>query len=276
MVPHDRRTDYLLGSTDAEHDRLIRQAVRLAPITDQLFREAGIGPGQQVLDLGSGVGDVAILLARIVGPAGRIVGIERDPRSIRRARQRVGELGLDNVTFREIDIAHFASDASFDAAVGRFVLQFLPDPVSALRAVARAVRPGGAVAFQEGSWAPFVLLSRSLPLWSASVSLMRDVSLRAGVREEMGLALFQAFQDAGLPAPRMRLEMELGHDPDFTRWVSDAVRSLGPRFQEFNMPIDALGDLDTLQDRLQREVASANTVVPWLAMVSAWSRLRAS
>ena len=47
---------YALGSNDAEHERLIRQAARLTPLTERLFREAGIGPGQRVLDLGSGVG----------------------------------------------------------------------------------------------------------------------------------------------------------------------------------------------------------------------------
>jgi len=65
--------DYALGYTNSEHNRLIRQATRIAPYTERLLREAGIGPGQRVLDLGSGVGDVAMLLARIVGPSGAIV-----------------------------------------------------------------------------------------------------------------------------------------------------------------------------------------------------------
>jgi hypothetical protein len=50
-------TKYALGSTDAEHNRLIGQADRVAPLTEHLFREAGIGPGQRILDIGSGVGD---------------------------------------------------------------------------------------------------------------------------------------------------------------------------------------------------------------------------
>ena len=51
--------DYPLGNTDAEHERLIRQGGLVAPMTERFFREAGIGPGQRVLDIGSGVGDVA-------------------------------------------------------------------------------------------------------------------------------------------------------------------------------------------------------------------------
>ena len=50
----------MLGSTDAEHERRIRQAARVAPLTERLFREAGICQGQRVLDLGSGVGDVTL------------------------------------------------------------------------------------------------------------------------------------------------------------------------------------------------------------------------
>ena len=272
MTLDKRLGDYLLGSSDAEHERLIRQARRLAPVTERFFREAGIGPGQRVLDLGAGVGDVAMLLSRLVGPAGEIVAIERDPRSINRAQTRAAEAGLHNVKFAQTDIAQFSSGASFDALAGRFILQFLPDPVGALRSLSEKVRPGGIIAFQEGSWAPFALLSAHLPLWSAGVSLLHEVAARSGVNVEMGPALYKVFQDAGLPAPNMRLEMELGHDPDFTRWVSDVVSSVRPRIEKLGLPLEELGDLDTLQQRLQEEVASSNTVVPWIALVGAWCR----
>src|SRR6266851_5981643 len=91
--------DYALGYTNFEHERLIRQATRIAPYTERLFREAGIGPGQHVLDLGSGVGDVSMLVAKLVGPSGDVVGIERDAISIARAHARVASAGLRNVTF---------------------------------------------------------------------------------------------------------------------------------------------------------------------------------
>src|SRR6266481_10153270 len=111
-------TDYALGYTDAEQARLIRQAALNAPHTQRLFREAGIGLGHRVLDLGSGMGDVSMLIARLVGPSGEVVGIERDATSIERAQARVAAAGFRNVRFTQTDVNKIVSDKLFDAAVG--------------------------------------------------------------------------------------------------------------------------------------------------------------
>jgi len=268
----DVQSDYILGNSDNEHERLIRQAARLAPTTERFFREAGIGPGQRVLDVGSGVGDVAMLIAKIVGPTGEVVAIERDARTINRAQTRAAEAGMHNITFVRTDIDDFSSDSVFDAAVGRYILQFLPDPVATLRLLSKTVRPGGIIAFQEGSWKPFIALSDHLPLRAATVSFLHESAVRGGVNTEMGPALHKVFQDAGLPIPKMRLEMELGYEPEYTRWLSDAIRSKFPTIEKQNLGLEKLGDLDTLQERLQEEVESSNTVVPWIALVGASCR----
>ena len=263
---------YALGSTDAEHDRLIRQAARLAPYTERFFREAGIGPGQRVLDLGSGVGDVAMLAATIVGPSGEVVGVERDPRSIARATARVAEAGLRNVSFTQCDVSQISSSKPFDAAVGRFILMFLPDPVAVLRCVCNLVRPFGILAFHEPQWAPVFPLLEPLPLWFKTASLIREALQRCGANTEMGMALFRIFQEAGLPAPSMHMEVLVGRDPEYARWFYDLVYSLLPRITESNLSMDSLGNLGTLLERLQAELAASDTVVPLLAAVGAWSR----
>jgi len=272
MTTTNPTAQYALGSTDAEHERLIWQAARLAPLTERLFREAGIGPGQRVLDIGSGVGDVAMLAAKLVGPSGEVVGVERDSRSIARARSRVSEAGLHNVTLTQSDANQVASDRPFDAAVGRFILQFLPDPVAVLRSLSHLVRPGGVLAFQEVSYAPFLLLSAHLSLWSAAASLLHEAISRSGAKTEIGLALHRIFQEARLPPPAMRMEMLLGSDPDFTRWIYDLLCSLRPQIQQQNLSLEPLGDFATLPERLQAEVAASRTVVPFVALVGAWSR----
>src|SRR5258707_14399620 len=108
--------DYPLGNSDAEYERLIRQAARVAPITERFFREAGILLGQRVLDLGSGGGDVAMLVARLVGPSGEVVAIERDPKSIAKARARVTEAGFHNVSFNESNVDEVLDGKPFAAA----------------------------------------------------------------------------------------------------------------------------------------------------------------
>jgi len=265
-------SNYALGSTDAEHERLARQAALLAPCTERLFREAGIGSGQRVLDVGSGVGDVAMLAARLVGPSGEVVGIERDPRSIARARARVADARLSHATFIECDVSHVQCPESFDAVVGRFILQFVPDPVSALRRLYQMARPGAVIAFQEVSYMPFLALSARLPLWSAAAALAHETIRRCGADTEIGLALHQMFQEAGFSSPTLRMEILMGSDPEFTRWIYDLLGSLRPQIPDHNPALALLGDFNTLPQRLHAEVAAAHTVVPFVGLVGAWSR----
>jgi ubiquinone/menaquinone biosynthesis C-methylase UbiE len=215
MTMNTPPSQYALGSTDEEHERLVQQAARLAPCTERFLREAGIGTGQRVLDLGSGVGDVAMLVASLVGPSGEVVGVERDTRSIARAKARVAEAGLHNVSFTQSDVSQITACKRFDAAVGRFILMWLLDPVSVLRQLSLLVRPGGVVAFQEPSWEPIFAISTHLPLWSSAASLMCETFRRSGANPEMGLDLYRIFQEAGLPAPIMQMEVPLGDDSDF-------------------------------------------------------------
>ena len=264
--------DYALGYTDFEQDGLIRQAARIAPTTERLFREAGIGPGQRVLDLGSGMGDVSMLVAKLVGASGEVFGVERDANSIARAKARVAAAGLRNVNFIQGDVGEIASDQLFDAAVGRLILQFLPDPIGVLRSVYRLVRPGGVLAFQEPSLASLSALGARLPLWSQVHRVIRETFLRSGVNPETGLTLHRIFQEAGLPAPIMDLEMPLGSDTDFLRWTPDLFNSLRPSAEQHNVSLDELGDLTTLPYRLCAEITTAKAVVSVVPLVSAWSR----
>ena len=272
VTTNQTAADYALGYTNAEQARLIRQATLIAPHTERLFREAGIGVGHRVLDLGSGMGDVSMLVAGLVGASGEVVGIERDATSIERAQARVAAAGLRNVSFLNTDVNKIAIDRPFDAAVGRFILMFLPDPVSVLQSVVPLVRPGGVLAFQEPSWIPMLALGDGLPLWSCVLRSIHETILRSGANPEMGLALYQIFQEIGLPAPHMHLEIPLGSDVDFLRVISELLCSLRPLSEQHNVSLEELGGLDTLADRICAEIAAANTVVSVVSLLGAWSR----
>src|SRR5262245_65624150 len=79
---------YALGHSTRELDRLSTQGRLLEPLTRQLFREAGIGPGMRVLDVGSGAGDVAFLAADLVGDTGEVIGMDRSEAALDVARAR--------------------------------------------------------------------------------------------------------------------------------------------------------------------------------------------
>ena len=271
MTKRNRSADYPLGHTDAEHERLIRQAQQVAPITERFFREAGIRPGQRVLDLGSGVGDVAMLVARIVGPSGEVVAVERDRNSIAKASARVTEADFRNVSFNESNVNEILDEKPFDAAVGRFILMYLPDPVATLRSVSKLVRPGGVIVFQEPTWVPVVAHLQALPLWFATASLI-DKTMRVSANHDMGAELYHTFVEAGLPEPTVRMELPMGKESYLAQWYYDTLCSLRPQVEHLHMPMESLGPLDTLVQRLQTELAESKTVACWFASVGAWCR----
>jgi ubiquinone/menaquinone biosynthesis C-methylase UbiE len=263
---------YVLGAASAEHDRLIRQAAIWDPFTERLFRDAGIGPGQRVLDIGSGVADVALLAARLVGPSGEVVGVERDPATIATARSRVAKAGLSSVSFIESDVRGLASSKLFDAAVGRAILQYLPEAGATLRSLATLVRPGGIIAFQDVWPASLFHLTAHLPLRSKCASLIYRTLERFGVHMDMELVLYRAFLEADLPAPNIRIEVPVGDDPNVVRWFYDLVCALAPRLDEDELAARGIGDLETLESRLEAERIAARSFGASVALVGAWSR----
>jgi ubiquinone/menaquinone biosynthesis C-methylase UbiE len=91
----------------------------------------------RVLDIGCGMGDVTMLAAQLVGPAGRVVSIDLDQASIETFGQRASTLGLDNVKFHRADLSTFMDAEPFDAIIGRLVLEFVPDTAAAIKRLRR-------------------------------------------------------------------------------------------------------------------------------------------
>ena len=263
---------YLLGHSISEQLRLVRQSSLLAPFTERLLRDAGIGAGMRVLDIGCGMGDVSMLAAQLVGPSGQVVGVDLDGLALARARERTSALGLANVTFVQSDVTRPDASALFDAIVGRLVLQFLPDVSAALKALLEFVHPGGILAFQEPSWKSTLAQTAHLPLRAAVASLIHNTIQKGGAHTDMELPLYQAFQAAALPAPLLRIDVPLGGDEPTRRWTYDLMCTLWPKAAEYGLPRDGIGDLQSLAQRLDEELLAADSFAACVGLVSAHSR----
>jgi ubiquinone/menaquinone biosynthesis C-methylase UbiE len=263
-----------LGSSDSELDRLKRQADLIGQFTERLVRDAGVTRGYRVLDVGSGGGDVSLLLAQIVGPSGAVVGIEQNAESIARARRRADDMQLRNVTFVQSDAMNPPLGGRFDALVGRLILMYLPDPATVLRALLSRVREGGVVAFIEPSVAVAAGLVHHLPLCANWATKFAESFTACGANPEMGLALHRTFLAAGLPRPHMKMEILLGTSDDFLHDRVDVLASQRPQAEARGVSYSALGDFKTLVERMRTEIRASDDVVPWIAgLVGAWCRL---
>jgi ubiquinone/menaquinone biosynthesis C-methylase UbiE len=128
-----------------KHHEIIRRM--FAPITQALVEDGQIGSHHVVLDVATGPGEPALSVAALVGPEGKIFGIDPVPEMVAAARRAADRLEIRNVQF---DVAYadhlpFSAD-TFDAVISRFGVMFFPSPVDAGREMLRVLKPGGKLA----------------------------------------------------------------------------------------------------------------------------------
>jgi SAM-dependent methyltransferase len=131
-------------SPDAfERERLALLTQMADPITARRLSDLGVGPGWRCLDVGAGDGSMARWLADRVGPEGRVVATDINPRFL-------GGHGRPNLEVRRHDILEDDLEPGhYDLVRCRFVLMHLPDSLRGLRRMADAVRPGGWLLVEE-------------------------------------------------------------------------------------------------------------------------------
>jgi arsenite methyltransferase len=103
-------------------------------------------PGERVLDLGCGAGTDSLVAAQMVGPEGRVTGIDMTPEMLDKARSAAAELGVGNVDFVEGEIEELPfPDESFDVVISNGVVDLVPDKDAVFSELHRVLRPGGRI-----------------------------------------------------------------------------------------------------------------------------------
>jgi SAM-dependent methyltransferase len=270
----NRPREYSLGYSDAEAQRLAKQAALFEDLTEDVLRRAGLVHGMDVLDVGCGVGDVSFLAGRMVGPSGSVLGVDRAASSVAIARKRFCSQEATNLQFDIADLDAFDTTRTFDAVIGRFVLAHLPDPAPILRRLRRFVRLGGIIAFQEMDQSAIACVPKTDLHSRAGQWILRAASA-GGQDLDMGSKLFSVFVKAGLPRPTMIAagRVEAGPQSSADDILAGVVRSLLPIILRFGIASEEEIRIETLADRLREESATTDCVVFLPRLVGAWSRL---
>lgn len=268
-----QNSPYILGHSNQELQRLIHQGRFLSDLTEHVFRLGGLESGMQVLDIGCGVGDVSFLAANLVGPTGKVIGVDKSPEAIALASQRAAQAGLSNVYFLNKDLTELSLDEPVDAVVGRLVLMYFADPALLLRRLLNFLKPGGLVIFQEID-GEGIKSEPSGKLLEITRSKLKQTFVRAGLDIQTGLKLAQIYQEAGLPRPKMILGARVEHGPDSEVYsaLTQLVGSVLPLMERTGIATAAELNLDTLADRLRDEAVALNATLTYLQFIGAWAR----
>lgn len=240
----------------------------------RLLADAGVRPGQRVLDVGCGPGETTGVLREVVGPDGAVVGLDRSDDMLEKARARVHQRGWSNVRFCTQDLGAesiLAGEANFDAIVGRRVLMYLPDPEIALRGLMRHLAPDGVVAFQEHAAWLAGDAALAYPLHAKTFAMVWETVRREGGNTQIGVDLPSMMQAAGLQVEEARGEalIEGYGRPRGLGWV---VTMIAPRIIEHGVATATELDLPTLAGRLAAERDESGSLIVGGVAFAVWAR----
>jgi ubiquinone/menaquinone biosynthesis C-methylase UbiE len=258
--------------------RLILQAQTYDALTRRFFIEAGIRKGMRVIDVGSGPGDVSLLVSELVGSTGSVLGIERSVAMVAIATERARLADKNNVSFVCADAESMDLTDGFDALVGRFVLRELRDAAQSLRNLARFLVPHAVVAFQEKVLAIPIASFPRLDLVENVRTWMDEARRKAGVEISTGIRLPRIYEDAGLSLPHVRLDTPVGYGDSWPGYdyLAETLRGMMPLIHLYGIASEPEIDIESLASRMRDEAVAHRSMVTLTPCMGAWTTWQAT
>lgn len=266
------RTDgYILGSSEAEAERLRIQARILEAATERMLRAAGMTQGMRCLDAGCGTGEGMRIAGRIVGTGGHVTGLDIDaPMTRRTLAALLAEEGPQfSVVAGDVTRGDPVPGAPFDMVFARLLLLHMTDPVGTVRRLGALVRPGGRLVLVDYDLGRLEVRPEH-PAFRRGFAILADCFRRSGKDVDAGLRLGEYILRAGLPepeghdyAPSFGALAEIGH-----RLVS-VLSSLIPAAQALG--IAEPDEIEALRAELRALIAAGPRTMLGPPLIGVWT-----
>jgi ubiquinone/menaquinone biosynthesis C-methylase UbiE len=195
----------------------------------RILLRAGLKTGMQVADFGCGVGAVTRMLAAMVGPSGRVLGIDANAAQLEQARHICNSGEVSNVSFLTADACSTGLPrASFDLVYCRFLLLHLPDPAACLREMRAVLKPGGLLVVEDGDLA--TAASNPPTAFDAFAWLFTGLGPTRGLNYSLASNLYHLVKTAGFSDPQIEIHQPAASRGNTGLLLKWSVEEAGPAF----------------------------------------------
>ena len=269
MPPASNAGEYSLATGEAAVRRLTALHKVQSPAGRRVLLRAGLQPGMTVADLGCGVGATTHMLAEMVGPTGRVTGVDLSAAQVEQGRRLCLAEGFTNATF----VVASATDTglprnSFDLVYCRYLLLHLIDPAACLQEMLGILKPGGILVVEDGDLAA----GGSSP--ASSLNWFGDLFNRLGPTRSLNYSvandLFHMFKAVGCPDPDIEMyhvTIPRGEERYLLKW---SVEEAAPGFVGAGLVTAA--EMETILADMERDTQNHDILVLGPRVSLVWGR----
>ncbi|MEO8602676.1 MAG: methyltransferase domain-containing protein [bacterium] len=260
---------YVIRGGEAGRERLRILARVMQPTTRSLLERAGVREGIACLDVGCGGGDGSVELARLVGPSGRVLGVDLDAEKIEVARREAAALQLSQIEFQVSEASLRGTAAEFDVVFARFLLTHLGDSAAAVRHMIERLRPGGVAIVEDIDFRGH-FCHPELAAFQRYVELYTQVVRRRGADPDIGPRLPELLLDAGCEAVGVQVVQPAGIDGEVKRIAAITMENIADALLAAELASQE--EIDAIIGALFAAAADGRTLMSLPRIVQAWGR----